>query len=229
MYYGYGLSYIQYILPGLIIAFIAQAKISSAYAKNKKISSGTGLTGAEAAKVIMDRNNLGDVTIRTVQGELTDHYNPQDKTLNLSREVYYGDSIASLSIAAHEVGHALQHQTGYAPLKIRAMLVPAANLGSNLSMFFIMLGLFFSTFFVKVGIAMFSLAVLFQIVTLPVEFNASRRAELELSNGIMPSEKIIGTREVLSAAALTYVASTLMSIGQLLRLLALFGNRRDRD
>lgn len=229
MYYGYGLSYIQYILPGLIIAFIAQAKISSAYAKNKKISSGTGLTGAEAAKVIMDRNNLGDVTIRTVQGELTDHYNPQDKTLNLSREVYYGDSIASLSIAAHEVGHALQHQTGYAPLKIRAMLVPAANLGSNLSMFFIMLGLFFSTFFVKVGIAMFSLAVLFQIVTLPVEFNASRRAELELSNGIMHSEKIIGTREVLSAAALTYVASTLMSIGQLLRLLALFGNRRDRD
>ena len=229
MYYGYGFSYLQYILPGLIIDIIAQAKISSAYAKKKKISSGTGLSGAEAAKIIMDRNNLGDVTIRTVQGELTDHYNPQDKTLNLSREVYYGDSIASLSIAAHEVGHALQHQTGYAPLKIRAMLVPAANIGSNLSMFFIMLGLFFSSFFLKVGIAMFSLAVLFQIVTLPVEFNASRRAELELSNGIMPSEKIIGTREVLSAAALTYVASTLMSIGQLLRLLALFGNRRDRD
>ena len=229
MYYGYGFSYMQYILPGLIIAIIAQAKISSAYAKNKKISSGTGLTGAEAAKIIMDRNNLGDVTIRTVQGELTDHYNPQDKTLNLSRDVYYGDSIASLSIAAHEVGHALQHQTGYTPLKIRAMLVPAANIGSNLSMFFIMLGLFFSSFFLKVGIAMFSLAVLFQIVTLPVEFNASRRAELELSNGIMPAEKIKGTREVLSAAALTYVASTIMAIGQLLRLLAIFGNRQDRD
>lgn len=229
MYYGYGLSYIQYILPGLIIAFIAQAKISSAYAKNKKISSGTGLTGAEAAKVIMDRNNLGDVTIRTVQGELTDHYNPQDKTLNLSREVYYGDSIASLSIAAHEVGHAIQDQTEYTPLKIRAALVPAANIGSNLSMIFIVMGMIFSNFFVQVGIALFSIAVLFQIVTLPVEFDASRRAANELRDGIMPAEKLKGTKEVLSAAALTYVASTIMAIGQLLRLLAIFGNSKKRD
>lgn len=228
MYYGYGFSYLYYILPGLILAMIAQAKISSAYEKNKNISSGTNLTGAEAAKVIMDKNGLYDVSIREVSGKLSDHYNPTDKTLNLSREVYNGSSIASLSIAAHEVGHALQHQTGYTPLKIRAMLVPAANIGSNLSMFFIMLGLFFSTFFVKLGIALFSIAVLFQVVTLPVEFDASRRAAVQLSDGIMPAEKIKGTKEVLSAAALTYVASTIMAIGQLLRLVAIFGNK-NRD
>lgn len=228
MYYGYGFSYLYYILPGLILAMIAQAKISSAYEKNKNISSGTNLTGAEAAKVIMDKNGLYDVSIREVSGKLSDHYNPTDKTLNLSREVYSGSSIASLSIAAHEVGHALQDQTGYAPLKIRAMLVPAANIGSNLSMVFIMFGLFFSTFFVKLGIALFSIAVLFQIVTLPVEFDASRRAAVQLSDGIMPAEKIKGTKEVLSAAALTYVASTIMAIGQLLRLIAIFGNK-NRD
>lgn len=228
MYYGYGFSYLYYILPGLILAMIAQAKISKDYEKNKNISSGTNLTGAEAAKVIMDKNGLYDVSIREVSGKLSDHYNPTDKTLNLSREVYNGSSIASLSIAAHEVGHALQHQTGYAPLKIRAMLVPAANIGSNLSMVFIMLGLFFSTFFVKLGIALFSIAVLFQVVTLPVEFDASRRAAVQLSDGIMPAEKIKGTKEVLSAAALTYVASTIMAIGQLLRLVAIFGNK-NRD
>ena len=230
MYYGYGYSpYLIYILPGLILAMIAQAKINSAYSKNSRISSGTNLTGADAARLIMDKNSLNDVKIIPTKGKLTDHYNPTNKTLNLSHNVYYGDSIASLSIAAHEVGHAIQDQTEYTPLKIRAALVPAANIGSNLSMIFIVMGMVFSNFFVQVGIALFSIAVLFQIVTLPVEFDASRRAANELGNGIMPAEKLKGTKEVLSAAALTYVASTIMAIGQLLRLLAIFGNSKKRD
>lgn len=230
MYYGYGYSpYLIYILPGLILAMIAQAKINSAYSKNSRISSGTNLTGADAARLIMDKNSLNDVRIIPINGKLTDHYNPANKTLNLSHDVYYGDSIASLSIAAHEVGHAIQDQTEYTPLKIRAALVPAANIGSNLSMIFIVMGMIFSNFFVQVGIALFSIAVLFQIVTLPVEFDASRRAANELRDGIMPAEKLKGTKEVLSAAALTYVASTIMAIGQLLRLLAIFGNSKKRD
>ena len=177
----------------------------------------------------MHRHNLNNVSVRCVSGKLTDHYNPGNKTLNLSEDVYYGNSIASLSVAAHEVGHALQDQTDYAPLRFRTMLVPAANIGANLSMTLIIIGIIFSEFFVKLGIALFCLAVLFQVVTLPVEFNASRRALAELSDGIMPQSNIKGAQEVLSAAALTYVASTIMAIGQLLRLLAIFGGRNDRD
>lgn len=225
--YGYYWSYFSYLLPGLILAFIAQIKISSAYEKNSRINSGTSYRGADVARIIMDRHGLYNVEIRSIPGKMTDHYNPSNKTLNLSDDVYNGNSIAALSIAAHEVGHALQDQTDYSPLRFRTMLVPAANLGSNMSMVFILIGIIFSSFFVKIGIALFSMAVLFQIVTLPVEFNASSRALRELSDGIMPQDRIKGAKQVLSAAALTYVASTLMAIGQLLRLLAIFGGGRD--
>ena len=224
-YYGFDYTYFIYILPGLILAFYAQAKISSAYEKYKKIGSSTNLSGAEVAREILDRNGLNYVKINLVNGKLSDHYDPRDKTLNLSRDVYYKNSIASVSIAAHEVGHAIQDSVEYVPLKVRATLVPLANLGTQLSFFLIILGFFFSVFFIKLGIALFFFAVLFQIVTLPVEFNASNRAKKELANGIISEEDLIGTREVLNAAALTYVASTIVAIGQFLRLLSIFGRR----
>lgn len=224
-YYGFDYTYFIYILPGLILAFYAQAKISSAYEKYKKIGSSTNLSGAEVAREILDRNGLKYVKINLVDGKLSDHYDPRDKTLNLSRDVYYKNSIASVSIAAHEVGHAIQDSVEYVPLKVRAALVPLANLGTQLSFFLIILGFFFSVFFTKLGIALFFFAVLFQIVTLPVEFNASNRAKVELANGIISDEDLAGTKEVLNAAALTYVASTIVAIGQFLRLLSIFGRR----
>lgn len=224
-YYGFDYTYFIYILPGLILAFYAQAKISSAYEKYKKIGSSTNLSGAEVAREILDRNGLNYVKINLVDGKLSDHYDPRDKTLNLSRDVYYKNSIASVSIAAHEVGHAIQDSVEYVPLKVRAALVPLANLGTQLSFFLIILGFFFSVFFTKLGIALFFFAVLFQIVTLPVEFNASNRAKIELANGIISDEDLRGTKEVLNAAALTYVASTIVAIGQFLRLLSIFGRR----
>ncbi|WP_019138193.1 zinc metallopeptidase [Peptoniphilus timonensis] len=224
-FYTYDYSYLIYILPGLILAMYAQAKISSAYEKYNKVTASTGLSGAEVARKILDRNGLSYVDIKMVDGKLSDHYDPRDKTLNLSRDVYYKNSIASVSIAAHEVGHAIQDSVDYAPLKIRAALVPLANLGTQLSFILIILGFFFSVFFTKLGIALFFFAVLFQIVTLPVEYNASNRAKKELAMGIITEEDLKGTREVLSAAALTYVASTIVAIGQFLRLLSIFGRR----
>ena len=224
-YYGFDYTYFIYILPGLILALYAQAKISSAYEKYSKIGSSTNLSGAEVAREILDRNGLNYVKINMVDGKLSDHYDPRDKTLNLSRDVYYKNSIASVSIAAHEVGHAIQDSVEYVPLKVRAALVPLANLGTQISFFLIILGFFFSVFFTKLGIALFFFAVLFQIVTLPVEFNASNRAKIELANGIISDEDLRGTKEVLNAAALTYVASTIVAIGQFLRLLSIFGRR----
>ena len=224
-FYTYDYSYLIYILPGIILAMYAQAKISSAYEKYNKVTASTGLSGAEVARKILDRNGLSYVDINMVDGKLSDHYDPRDKTLNLSRDVYYKNSIASVSIAAHEVGHAIQDSVDYAPLKIRAALVPLANLGTQLSFILIILGFFFSVFFTKLGIALFFFAVLFQIVTLPVEYNASNRAKKELAMGIITEEDLKGTREVLSAAALTYVASTIVAIGQFLRLLSIFGRR----
>ena len=224
-FYTYDYSYLIYILPGLILAMYAQAKISSAYEKYNKVTASTGLSGAEVARKILDRNGLSYVDIKMVDGKLSDHYDPRDKTLNLSRDVYYKNSIASVSIAAHEVGHAIQDSVDYAPLKIRSALVPLANLGTQLSFILIILGFFFSVFFTKLGIALFFFAVLFQIVTLPVEYNASNRAKKELAMGIITEEDLKGTREVLSAAALTYVASTIVAIGQFLRLLSIFGRR----
>lgn len=225
-YYGYGFDYLIYILPGLLLALYAQAKINSAYSKYLRVDSNTGLTGRDVARRILDRNGLSNVEINRINGKLTDNFNPETNALYLSDDVYNRSSVASLAIAAHEVGHAIQHARGYTPIKIRAALVPAANIGSQTSMFLIMLGLFFSSFFLKVGIALFAITVLFQIVTLPVEFDASRRAQKELAQRILNTEDLKGSRKVLEAAALTYIASTIVAIGQLLRLLAL-SRRRD--
>ncbi|MDK8282328.1 MAG: zinc metallopeptidase [Peptoniphilus lacrimalis] len=229
MYY-YGFEYFIYLVPGILLALYAQAKISSAYEKYGNINSKINISGAQAARKILDASGLYDVEIKMIGGRLTDNYNPSDKVLSLSKDVYENTSIASISIAAHEVGHAIQDKIDYKPLRFRESIVPMANLGSNLSVWFIIIGCFFSYFLTQIGVALFFFAVLFQIVTLPVEFDASRRAKLAIEDaGFLDQEEMKGTKEVLSAAALTYVGATLTAIGQFLRLLALTnGGRRRR-
>ncbi|SUB57087.1 zinc metallopeptidase [Peptoniphilus lacrimalis] len=229
MYY-YGFEYFIYLVPGILLALYAQAKISSAYEKYGSINSKINISGAQAARKILDASDLYDVEIKMIGGRLTDNYNPSNKVLSLSKDVYENTSIASISIAAHEVGHAIQDKIDYKPLRFRESIVPMANLGSNLSVWFIIIGCFFSYFLTQIGVALFFFAVLFQIVTLPVEFDASRRAKLAIEDaGFLDQEEMKGTKEVLSAAALTYVGATLTAIGQFLRLLALTnGGRRRR-
>lgn len=225
-YLGY-YSYMIYVLPGLILALYAQSKITRNYAKYSRIRNSRSLTGAEVARIILDRNGLSDVTIRRINGTLTDHYDPRDKSLSLSQNVYYGESIASAAVAAHEVGHAIQDKESYRPLVLRQTLAPAAQIGSNFAITLVILGMFVSEILINVGIAMFIVAVLFTIITLPVEVDASRRAKLQLADNIMTEQELDGARDVLSAAALTYLASMITAIGNLLRILSIARSRRD--
>lgn len=225
-YLGY-YSYMIYVLPGLILALYAQSKITRNYAKYSKIRNSRSLTGAEVARIILDRNGLSDVTIRRINGTLTDHYDPRDKSLSLSQNVYDGESIASAAVAAHEVGHAIQDKESYRPLVLRQTLAPAAQIGSNFAITLVILGMFVSEILINVGIAMFVVAVLFTIITLPVEVDASRRAKLQLEDNIMTEQELDGARDVLSAAALTYLASMITAIGNLLRILSIARSRRD--
>lgn len=225
-YTGYYSSWFVFVLPAILFATYAQMKISSSYKKYSKIPSKSGLTGAQVARYILDKNGLNEVRIEQVRGVLTDHYDPRTRVLRLSPEVYSGSSIASVSVASHEVGHAIQHQDGYFPLILRNTIAPIAMFGSNLVWIFVILGFIFSPFFINLGIALFIAAVLFQIVTLPVEFNASRRALQQLENGIIPRDQIDQAESMLKAAALTYVAATLVAISELLRLLAITNRRR---
>ena len=218
------------LIPGLLIALWAQARVSSAFSKYSKVSVRSGMTGADVARAMLDANGLRDVPVLRVSGRLTDNYDPSKKVLNLSEAVYSASTVAALGVAAHECGHALQDQQNYAPMGIRSAIVPAVNLGSGLSWPIFLLGLIFSWKpLLLAGIILFSLTVLFTLVTLPVEFNASSRAMAALSGGgYLSSEELNGAKAVLSAAAMTYVASALSAILQLLRLLLLAG-RNDRD
>ena len=219
------------IIIGVIICSIASMRVKSTFSQYSGMRNHMGLTGAQAAERILQSQGIYDVAIQRVSGKLTDHYNPRNKTLNLSDAVYASTSVAAVGVAAHECGHAIQHARGYAPLSFRSALVPVANIGSQLSWLFIILGIFFggSHTLIMIGILMFSAAVLFQLVTLPVEFNASGRALKLLSEtGILQKDEVSDTRKVLSAAALTYVAAATTAVLQLLRLLRLFGGN-DRD
>lgn len=232
-YWGFDPTYIL-VLIGAVICMIASARVKSTFNKFSGYRSMSGMTGAQAAERILHAAGIYDVTIQHVSGHLTDHYHPGKKTLNLSDSVYNSTSVAAIGVAAHEVGHAIQHQQGYAPLSLRTAIVPVANIGSSISWPLILFGLLFSSesgaFFINLGIICFSFAVLFQLVTLPVEFNASSRAMAMLSSqGILRQEELPYTKKVLSAAALTYVASAAASILQLLRLVLLFGGRRRDD
>ena len=218
MFYYYDPTYIL-ILIGAIVALYAQIKVSTTYAKWQKVPSATRMTGAQIARQILDNNGCQDVRIEAINGKLTDHY-----------EVYSSDSIAALGVAAHEAGHAIQDAQDYAPLRIRSTMVPIANIGSGASIPLFMLGLILSWEpLVKIGIFCFALAVLFYVVTLPVEFNASGRAVKVLAASYLPEDEVRGVKAVLSAAALTYVAAALQAVLQLLRLILISGNSRRRD
>ncbi len=217
------------VIAGAVLSLIASAKVQSTFNKYAKVRSMTGMTGAQAAERILHYNGIYDVQIQRVSGNLTDHYNPTKKVLSLSDSTYASASVAAVGVAAHECGHAIQHNVGYGPLKLRSSLVPAANIGSKLGIPLILLGVFLSynSILIQIGIWVFALAVLFQVVTLPVEFNASSRAVEALdSMGILAGEEVSQCRKVLSAAALTYVAAAASAVLQLLRLIILFGDRR---
>ena len=235
MPYGYYYRYWDptYILViiGVIISLWDSAKVKTTYSKYSRVRSMSGLTGAQAAERILHSAGLYDVRIEHISGDLTDHYDPKNRVLRLSDTVYGSASVAAVGVAAHECGHAVQDQKDYAPLRIRNSLVPVANFGTMAAWPIIIIGLIFgsSHFLVNLGILLFSLGVLFQLVTLPVEFDASSRAIQILGNtGILYGDEIRQTRKVLNAAAMTYVAAAAASILSLLRLILLFGGR-DRD
>ena len=218
------------LIPAMLFAFYAQFKINSTYSKFSQIGSSRGLTGAEAARRILDANGLWDVKIAHISGNLTDNYNPKTNTVSLSDSTYASTSVAAIGVAAHECGHAVQHAEGYAPVKIRTALVPVTNIGSSAGMIILIVGLIFSSYsLAMLGILLYSLMAIFQLVTLPVEFNASSRAlrTLELDH-ILEDNEIPQARKVLSAAALTYVAALVSTLATLLRYLLLVNGRRRR-
>lgn len=231
-YYYFDPTYMLVVI-GVVICMIASARVNSVFSTYSRMRSHSGMTGKEAAERILRKNGIYDVRVIHIPGNLTDHYNPRNKTLGLSDTVYNSSSVAAVGVAAHECGHAVQHSVGYAPLSIRGALVPVANFGSALSWPLIIIGLFMggqmSSLLINLGILLFSAAVLFQIVTLPVEFNASRRAVRVLeTSGMLYPDEIGAVKKVLGAAALTYVASAASMILQLLRLM-IIGGRRDDD
>ncbi len=219
------------VLIGVAICLAASAKMRSTFSRYSRIRNHSGMTGREAAEQVLHRAGIYDVRVEHVSGNLTDHYDPRSKVLRLSDATYGSASVAAVGVAAHECGHAIQHATGYAPLAFRSALVPVANFGSTIAWPLILIGLLFnsqsSVLFLNLGILAFSLAVLFQIVTLPVEFNASSRAIHMLSgNGMLYEDEVRATRKVLTAAALTYVAGAASAILQLLRIILISNSRR---
>ena len=216
------------LLPALLLSIWAQSKVNSTFKKYSQVSNRFGYTGADVARRILDMNGLFSVRVERVHGNLTDHFDPKKNVVRLSDTTYDSTSVGAIGVAAHEVGHAVQYATGFSPIKIRNAIVPAVNICNALSMPILLLGLFLSYTLVDLGIILFSATVLFQLITLPVEFNASRRALSTLENqNLLDSTEIQGATKVLNAAAMTYVAAAVSSIASLLRLVLLFGNRRD--
>ena len=229
-FYGFDIYYLTLILPAFIISLIAQIKVKSTFSKYSNLSNSSGLTGQEAAQKVLSAHGIYDVKIEHVNGHLSDHFDPTTKVIRLSDSVFNSTSVAAIGVAAHEAGHAVQYDTGYAPIKIRNTLVPIVNFGSRFSWFAILFGILFSfNPLILAGIILFSFATVFQLITLPVEFNASKRALNTISEEffLRDEDEIRGCRKVLSAAAMTYVAAVIMSVAQLIRLLAIFGRRRN--
>ncbi len=221
--------YILLVIPAMLVALWAQMRVKGTFAQYSRMGVASGLTGAQAARRILDANGLTDVRIEPVSGSLTDHYDPSARVVRLSQDVYARSTIAAVGVAAHETGHAVQHALGYAPLKLRNAIIPITNIGSTVSIPLVLIGFVMGLQpLVSIGILLFSLMTVFQLVTLPVEFNASSRALATLDQyGLVTPQEHDGVRRVLSAAALTYVAALIVSVANLLRLILLFGNRRD--
>ena len=226
-------TYIVLVLPFMILSLVASAKVNSSFKKYSEVHSKRGLSAVDAARRVLQANGVTDVAIEQVSGHLTDHFDPKDNVIRLSDSVYGSTSVAAIGVACHEAGHAVQHAVGYVPVKIRTAIVPITNIGSKLSIPLIFIGIALSylgefySYIAYVGVALFSLCVIFQLVTLPTEFNASRRAIKALSeNGILDEQELKGAKKVLSAAAMTYVAALAVAVMQLLRLLIIVGNSR---
>ncbi|MBE6959556.1 MAG: zinc metallopeptidase [Ruminococcaceae bacterium] len=235
-YYGFDMTYVIFVLPCLLLSLWASSNVNSTFKKYAKQLSYRRITGAQAAQRVLSANGVSGVRIERISGNLTDHFDPKTNVIRLSDSVYDATSTAAIGVACHEAGHAVQYAQNYGPIKLRAAIVPITNIGSRLAMPLILLGLLFSfgesvSFgFVYAGIACFGLSVVFQLVTLPVEFNASRRAMEAIESGNLLSEdEQRGARKTLTAAALTYVAATAVALAQLLRLLVIFGGRRRND
>lgn len=234
MYFDW--TYFFLVLPAMLFAMIASAGVDSTFAKYSKQYSSRGVTGAQAARFVLDKNGLQNIPIEQISGKLTDHYDPRANVIRLSSDVYNGTSTASIGVACHEVGHAIQHATGYTPIKIRSAIVPITNIGSKLAVPLIIIGIICSSlgeFFVwlaYIGLIGFALTAIFQLVTLPTEFNASSRALATIrDNNILTPEELKGAKKVLSAAAMTYVAALAVAVAQLLRLIIIVSRRTDRD
>lgn len=221
--------YVIFVVPALLLSLIAQVAVKSTFAKYSKKMSERQITGTQAAGFLLRANGITDVELGRISGDLTDHYDPTKKVLRLSDSVYNSTSIAAIGVAAHETGHAIQHATKYGPLALRSFLVPVANIGSQAGPWLAILGIVMSLpLLAEIGILLFAGSVLFYLVTLPVEFNASNRAlKILAKNNVLSKEELKGVKKVLSAAAMTYVASALVAIGNLLRLVFIARNRRD--
>ena len=234
MYFDW--TYVVLVLPCVILSLWASSSVNSTFQRYSKQLSRRGITGAEAAQRVLRANGVTGVRIERVGGNLTDHYDPKTNVIRLSDPVYSSTSTASIGVACHEAGHAVQYAQNYGPIKLRAAIIPVTNLGSKLAMPLILIGLLLAAFenvsytFVYLGIGCFSLSLVFQLITLPVEFNASRRAMAAIESGdLLTPEEQRGARKTLTAAAMTYVAATAVSLAQLLRLILIFGGRRRRD
>ncbi len=241
-YYYFDWSYLVLVVPALLFSLWASARVNSTFKKYSAMRNARGMTGAEAARAVLNANGVTDVRIEYVSGNLTDHYDPKNKVIRLSQDVYDAATPAAVGVAAHEAGHAAQYAAHYLPIRIRAAIIPATNIGSKLSVPLIILGLLlpglrifapYTEFFnliAWIGVACYSLCVLFQLVTLPTEFNASRRAVTAIERcGLLLPEEQQGAKKVLKAAALTYVAALSASLAQLLRLIIIVGGRQRRD
>ncbi len=227
-YYGFDYTWYLLVLPAFLLALWAQFRVQSTYAKYSRVRSVRGRTAAEVARQILDDHGLGYVQVDRIGGKLTDNYDPRSNIVHLSQEVYDSSSIAAIGVAAHECGHAVQHAEEYGPLKLRSAIIPITNIGSSLSIPLFLIGLLFNfSILMNIGILLFGLVALFQLITLPVEFNASRRALSTIGErGLLTDDEAHGAKKVLSAAALTYVAALASSLAQLLRLV-LISRRRD--
>lgn len=235
-YYAFDWTYLFLVLPCILLSLWASSRVRSTFKRYSSQYSSRNITGAQAAQQVLQRNGVINVVIEKVSGSLTDHYDPKSNKIRLSDDVYNSTSTAAIGVACHEAGHAVQYANNYGPIKLRAAIIPITNIGSRLAMPLILLGLLFSSLgsfsytIVYIGIACFALSLIFQLVTLPVEFNASRRAMEAIEQGnLLTQQEQIGARKTLTAAAMTYVAATAVSLSQLIRLISIFGGRRRRN
>ena len=230
-FYGFDIYYLVLVVPCVILAFWAQGKVKSTFSRYERVLSRRGLTGAQAAEAVLRQNGVTGVRVEWVAGKLTDHFDPRTNTIRLSNAVYSSTSVASIGVAAHEAGHAVQYAVGYIPIRLRAAIIPATQLGSMAAFPLILLGLFMNSgWLIDVGILAFALSTVFQLVTLPVEINASRRALAAIEQGgLLAPDEYPMAKKTLTAAAMTYVAALAVSLAQLLRLLLIFGGRNRND